>query len=86
MGIGLSVVKTIVTTHGWKIDVKDYSTAEKMGLLAYETEEYDAEAEQSGQAAAKQEEEKELTAEEGAEEEATKAEAADNTEAAPREE
>ena len=23
---------------GWKIDVKDYSTAEKMGFLAYETE------------------------------------------------
>lgn len=33
---------------GWKIDVKDYSTAEKLGLLAYENEDEEtAEAEEA---------------------------------------
>lgn len=32
---------------GWKIDVKDYSTAEKLGLLAYENEDEEAESEEA---------------------------------------
>ena len=32
---------------GWKIDVKDYSTAEKLGLLAYENEDEETESEEA---------------------------------------
>ena len=42
-----NVLRLAARLTGWKIDVKDYSTAEKLGLLAYENEGEEAEGEEA---------------------------------------